>query len=136
MHSAIDDPSVISRTFVRAIFDYPFVQLGFTSLFAMVDSENHQALDIDKRVGFKEVNRFKDAGAEGDMILLHLHRDDCKWLRGIDGKQTTPTGTRLHRSSRAHCGVQRTDHKPADLRQSPHGGDAMGHAVVGDCGRS
>lgn len=87
MHSAIDDPSVIDRTFVRAIFEYPFVQLGFTSVFAMVDSVNQRALDIDRRVGFKEVNRFADAGAEGDLVLLHLHRDDCKWIRGTDGKQ-------------------------------------------------
>lgn len=94
MHSAIDDPSVIDRTFVRAIFEYPFVVLGMNSLFAHVDSVNTRALDIDKRVGFREVNRFPDAGAEGDLILLHMRKEDCKWIkRGTDGKQEPAAGT-------------------------------------------
>lgn len=87
MHSAIDDPGVIDRPFLRAIFEYPFNDLGFVSLFAMVDSENRRAMDIDLRVGFKEVNRFPGAGPDGDMVLLHMHRDDCKWIkRGNHGK--------------------------------------------------
>lgn len=93
MHSAIDDPAAISRTFVRAIFEYPFVQLGLTTVFAMVDSKNERALRLDLKVGFKVANRFEDAGAEGDLILLYMHRDDCKWLRGTDGKQKSTSGT-------------------------------------------
>ena len=89
MHSAIDDPSVIDRTFVRAIFEYPFVNLGFNSVFAMVDSTNQRALDIDLRVGFKEVNRFPDAAEHGDLVMLHMRREDCRWIRGTDGKKRT-----------------------------------------------
>lgn len=87
MHSAIDDPSVVNRTFVRAIFEYPFVQCGVLSILAMVDSTNTQALDIDKRCGFKEINRLAGAGLEGDMVILQLTRDECRWLKEKDHRK-------------------------------------------------
>jgi hypothetical protein len=89
MHSAIDDPSVIDRTFVRAIFSYPFVDCKLTHVLALVDSANARALEIDKRCGFKEIDRFVGAGLEGrDMFLLQLKREECKWTER-HGKEVT-----------------------------------------------
>jgi len=91
MHSAIDDPVVIDRTFVRAIFSYPFIECKCTHVIAMVDSANQRALDIDKRCGFKEVNRFEGSGLEGkDMILLSMNRDECRYLNGKEKRSGTP----------------------------------------------
>ena len=87
MHSAIDDPSVISRTFVRAIFEYPFNQCGVSHILAMVDSCNTQALEIDRRCGFKEIHRQDGAGLEGDMVILQLTRDECRWLKEKDHRK-------------------------------------------------
>jgi len=58
---------------------------------AMVDSANQRALDIDKRCGFKEVNRFEGSGLEGkDMILLSMNRDECRYLNGKEKRSGTP----------------------------------------------
>lgn len=82
MHSAIDDPSVINRTFVRAIFEYPFVQLGLSHVVALVEEDNQRALDIDKRCGFRETHRLEGAAMNGgDLIVLEMRRNDCRWIR-------------------------------------------------------
>lgn len=108
MHSAIDDPSVIDRTFVRAVFTYPFVQCELTHLLALVDSANQRALDIDKRCGFKEVNRFEGAGLEGkDLILLQMTKNECRWLNGKE-KSSSSAGLRGYRAA-AGGSVERID---------------------------
>ncbi len=82
MHDAIDDPTVIDRTFVREIFKYPFEQCGVKYILAMVDSANERALSINRRIGFKEILRLDGAGLEGpDMILLQLDAASCRYLR-------------------------------------------------------
>lgn len=94
MHSAIDDPSVINRTFVKAIFDYPFNQCKLTHVLAMVESSNTRAMDIDRRLGFREVNRFEGAGLDGgDVVLLAMSRNECKWIGATDGKEERTPGT-------------------------------------------
>ncbi len=82
MHSAIDDPTAIDRTFVRAIFEYPFVQLKLRAVFAMVDSTNSRALDIDRRLGFKEIHRLEAAGLDGDLLILQMLPSECRWING------------------------------------------------------
>lgn len=94
MHSAIDDPSVINRTFVKAIFDYPFNQCKMTHVLALVESSNTRAMSIDLRLGFKEVNRFEGAGLDGsDLVLLSMARNECKWIGAADGKEERTPGT-------------------------------------------
>jgi RimJ/RimL family protein N-acetyltransferase len=88
MHSAIDDPSVIDRTFVRAVFEYPFVTCNLTHVLAPADSANEKSLTLLRKVGFKEAIRFEDAGLDGkDLILLQLKRDECRWIKDRHGKQ-------------------------------------------------
>lgn len=96
MHSAIDDPSVIDRTFVRAIFEYPFDQCGVKYIFAAVDEKNQQALDIDFRCGFELYDTLAGGAEEGsDLLLLRLTRDNCRWLKDRHGKRvTSATGLR------------------------------------------
>lgn len=94
MHSAIDDPSVINRTFVRAMFEYPFNQCGCTHVIVVVHGNNQHALDIDLRVGFKEVHRLVGGGLEGDdLIFLQMSREECRWIRGESDGKISATGT-------------------------------------------
>lgn len=94
MHSAIDDPAVINRTFVKAIFDYPFNHCKLTHVLALVESSNTRAMKIDLRLGFKEVNRFEGAGLDGsDLVLLSMARNECKWIGAADGKEERTPGT-------------------------------------------
>lgn len=90
MHSAIDDPLVISRTFVRAIFEYPFDQCGVRYLMAAVDERNKKSLEVCYRCGFELHDIFKEGAEPGaDLLLLRMTRDECRWLRSPDGQRRT-----------------------------------------------
>ena len=82
MHSAIDDSVAVDRTFVRAVFDYPFNECNVQTIIALVSSENTRALKLDKHVGFKEVSRLPGAGMDGhDLVILTMNRNECRWLK-------------------------------------------------------
>jgi len=81
---AADRPLVLS--FVRAIFDYPFQQLGASKIYVTVQAANAKSLDLAHRMGFAEEARLKDASPGGDLIILTLRREDCRFLGGQNGK--------------------------------------------------
>lgn len=90
MHLAIDDPKVITRTFVRAAFEFPFLQCHCTHVFGFVDDDNKKAMDLDLHLGFKEVRRFANSGMSGkDLVLLEMAMEDCKWIGVRNGRQGT-----------------------------------------------
>lgn len=98
-HGAIDDPSAITRTFLRAIFEYPFEKCDVSHMFSLVSSENQRSINFCTRSGFKEVQRLVGAGEDGhDMVVLMLQRNECKWLRGTHGKEIQGASGTLHPS--------------------------------------
>lgn len=80
MHVAIEKP--ITKTFVKTSFDYAFNQLGVQKVIGLVDSTNDSALRFDHHLGFVEEARIKDAGKDGDLILLTMTRQQCRWIQG------------------------------------------------------
>lgn len=87
MHVAGFTPHWLSRDFLWVCFHYPFVQLGCKKVLALVSSGNPRAIDFDKKIGFIEECRIKEADLNGDLVLLSMRREDCRWLsikpRGI-----------------------------------------------------
>lgn len=80
MHVASFMPNWLTRDFLWVIFDYPFNQLGVDVIYGPVDSTNKHAIDFDKKIGFKEETRLKNATPGGDLIILSMYRADCRWL--------------------------------------------------------
>ena len=80
------DPGWINREFITKAFRYPFFILDFPMVFGVVPSGNTRALDIDKRLGFKELLYIEDAHPDGGLHFLQLTRAD--WLRSKYGKQS------------------------------------------------
>jgi RimJ/RimL family protein N-acetyltransferase len=70
-----------NRLFLFLGFDYAFNQLGVKKILASVPSTNERALHIDLRMGFKEIGRIPDAVPDGDIVLLSMVPEDCKWLK-------------------------------------------------------
>jgi RimJ/RimL family protein N-acetyltransferase len=81
MHMAGFVPRWADRAFLWAAFHYPFVQIGCRKVFGQVPESNTKALEIDKRLGFKEVARIEDVFSDGACIILALAREDCRWLK-------------------------------------------------------
>ena len=70
----------INRDMLWVCFHYPFVQLGCSKIFGQVPSTNSKALEFDLNLGFKEVARIEDVFPDGDLIVLAMKREECRWL--------------------------------------------------------
>jgi hypothetical protein len=102
MHSAIDNPALVDRTFLRAIFEYPFEQCKVEHIIGLVESDNERALQINKRCGFKESMRLSGGGLRGqDLVVMTLRAEDCRWLRRKHGKEVRGDTGGLSRSDGA-----------------------------------
>lgn len=91
---AVDDPKRLTREWLWAIFDYPFNQLGVSKILVHVCSSNEASAHLARRFGFKTVAVVPEVYEDGDMIIMELVRNDCKWLEKPHGtKGKDPEGT-------------------------------------------
>jgi len=79
MHVAIEKP--VTRNYTRTCFDYPFNQLKVNKVLGLVDSTNAAALRFDKHLGFVEEARIEGAGKTGDLVILTMTRQQCRWIK-------------------------------------------------------
>jgi RimJ/RimL family protein N-acetyltransferase len=87
---AAQSPRFISKTFAYAVAVYPFIQLGYKRVTAIVAVDNSASLNLAQRLGFKMEGRLRDWFPNSDAFILGLLRDDCKWLKDVHG---LPFGT-------------------------------------------
>lgn len=80
MHMAGFDPRWANREFLLICFDYAFSQLKVRLCVATVPSGNLRALEIDRRLGFVEQARVKDIFRDGDLVIMTMNKDQCRWL--------------------------------------------------------
>lgn len=82
MHIWIPHTDKISKTFIQEGFRYPFEICGRGLVVGLTPGNNAAALHFNKRVGFKEVYRMKDAWDVGvDVVVQEMRREECRWLR-------------------------------------------------------
>lgn len=79
MHMA-GQPGWVNLRLIWLVFDYAFMQLGVEKVLGVVDSTQEKVLDYDRRLGFKEVARIPGAIPDGDIVVLSMSREECKWL--------------------------------------------------------
>lgn len=63
------------------MFHYPFVQLDCKKIIGQVPSYNHRALAFDYKLGFKYVTTVPEVFKNGDLVIISMGRDDCRWLK-------------------------------------------------------
>lgn len=81
IHVVIQRPELFSARIIRDAFRFAFDVCGCVAVYGLVDSINAQALDMDKRLGFVEVDRVPGGGTDGDLVVLRLDRTACRWLK-------------------------------------------------------
>ena len=81
MHVAGSDGHWMSREFLRAVFGYPFDQLGVKKVLGTVDSPNVAAQQFDEHLGFVLEATLRDAGRGGDLLIYSMTRAQCRHLR-------------------------------------------------------
>lgn len=80
MHTAAIVPNWISKDLLWACFDYPFNKLGVKVILAAVSSNNEEALKLDRHLGFVDKAYIEDAHEDGDLVILAMRRENCRWL--------------------------------------------------------
>jgi RimJ/RimL family protein N-acetyltransferase len=80
MHTAAIVPNWISKDLLWACFDYPFNILKVKVILATVASTNTEALKLDRHLGFVDKAYIEDAHIDGDLVILAMRVEDCRWL--------------------------------------------------------
>lgn len=80
-----DSPKWCTKALIKRVFDYCFNELEVKRVFAQVKSNNHKALDMDKRLGFEEIAVIPDYyvtkhGKVCDNHILSMTKEQCKWI--------------------------------------------------------
>lgn len=70
----------LNREFLKACFSYPFNQLGVKRVTGVVPSANKDAMRFDLHLGFSLEATLKEAHPDGDLHILAMRREDCRWL--------------------------------------------------------
>jgi len=78
MHVAVEAP--VTKEFTRFCFTYVFRQLKAKKVIGLVGSKNEKALRFDRHLGFKEEYRIADGHPDGELVILSLTADKCRWL--------------------------------------------------------
>jgi RimJ/RimL family protein N-acetyltransferase len=69
----------MTRDFLKKVFDYPFNTLKLKVIIGTVAGNNKKALRLDRHLGFKDVATIPDAHDEGDLVILEMRPEYCKW---------------------------------------------------------
>lgn len=87
MHVAAEHGRLWAKPDVlRGLFAFPFNQLKCRRVTGFVDSTNLHTLSFDQKIGFQIEGRLRDATPHGDMIVLGMTRNECRWLERINGE--------------------------------------------------
>ena len=81
VHVAKFMPNWIGRDLLYAVSDYTFNIIGVEQVLAIVYSLRHETIIFNQKVGFREITRIPGAGRGGDLVIMSMRRDDCRWLR-------------------------------------------------------
>lgn len=86
--AALPGKNWVTKDLLARVFSYPFEQLGVKKLIGLVGSTNADALRFDLALGFRIEATLKDAYPDGDLVLLTMTREQCRWLN-INSKDRT-----------------------------------------------
>lgn len=80
-HMAVFAEHGVNRDLLWVAFDYPFNQLMVKRIFGFTPECNLRALEMNAKMGFKQVARIEGMFAHDDAaIVLCLERSDCRLL--------------------------------------------------------
>lgn len=81
MHVASDGSGHwMTRSFLRAVFEYPFVQLGYKRVTVPVAESNKRARVFVMNLGFKQEGYHPYGAKDGASITHGMLRENCAWI--------------------------------------------------------
>lgn len=96
MSCASIDKRWLSKEKIGMVFDYPFRQLGCSSVYACVSSEDLGTQAFVMKVGFKPAGLLRKGFGTVDAVLYDMLAEDCKWS-SHERFSSQPAAAGLHR---------------------------------------
>lgn len=89
--AALDGATWASRGTLRALFAYPFEQIGCQVITVACAASNLKSLNLAMKLGFRPEAFIKFAACDGGhLVILQMDRSECRWLgHGTLQKQHT-----------------------------------------------
>ena len=75
------------RELLRATFEHAFDKLKVKKVIGIVDSTNLKAMRYDAHLGFVEEHRMPGMHDDGDLVVLGMTREQCRFLEKKDAPQ-------------------------------------------------
>ena len=85
IHVASTDVYWLNKDLLFAIFDYPFNKVKVNVILAPICKDNSKSLNLCRKLGFKQVADIPDAHKNGDLVIMAMKRNQCKWLQQGEG---------------------------------------------------
>lgn len=80
MHVAGVGRNWVNRNLIQTCFIYVFNKLGLKRINGLVPASNPTALAFDLHLGFKLEHTIIDGASDGDLHILGMRREDCRFL--------------------------------------------------------
>lgn len=80
MHVASEGAQWMTKSFLFAVFDYPFNQLGCDRVTAFVASKNSRSRHFCERIGFLKEGTLREAHHGDDLIAYGMLKRECRWI--------------------------------------------------------
>ena len=84
---AVSPGAVMPKAFLRAIFTYPFEQLGCQKILALVAEDNHKSRTMLEKMGFIAEAVVMDYYPDANLIIYSLSKQLCRFLEKDDGQE-------------------------------------------------
>ena len=69
-----------TRKYLREVFSYPFLKLGYNRVNAFVRVDNQKSHFLCQRLGFKKEAYLQRWYGNADGIMYGMLKENCKWL--------------------------------------------------------
>ena len=81
VHIALADTYSGNRELIEAGFVYPFEVWRLRTLIAPISKNNAASVALAQRLGFKQAALIEDGHKDGDLLIMSMHKKDCRYLR-------------------------------------------------------
>jgi hypothetical protein len=84
---AVAPGAVMPKDFLRAIFHYPFVQLGCEKIVALIAENNWKSQNLVEKMGFVKEAVVAEYYPEGDLFIYSMTKSQCRFLEKDHGQE-------------------------------------------------
>ena len=85
IHVASTDVYFLNKWYLNCVFDYAFNILKVKVILAPIYKGNVKSLNLCRKLGFVEVADIPYGHPDGDLIVVAMKRNQCRWLQQGDG---------------------------------------------------